>query len=115
MARREELTDEQWAILALLIPVSKRRADGRGRPLEQRLAAQGIELIAPHRRNRNRVPPQEGRALRRYRHRWKIERLFTRLHKYKRMMTRWDRCREHFTAFVHLALAMILLRRLQRC
>jgi transposase len=34
MARREELTDEQWAILAPLIPVQQRRADGRGRPLK---------------------------------------------------------------------------------
>jgi transposase len=34
MARREELTDEQWAILAPFIPVQKRRADGRGRPIK---------------------------------------------------------------------------------
>jgi transposase len=115
MARREELTGEQWAILAPLTPVSKRRAGGRGRPLDQRLAAQGIELIAPHRRNRNRIPPQEGRALRRYRRRWQVERLFAWLHKYRRVMTPWDRCRERFTAFVHLALAMLLWRRLQRC
>jgi transposase len=32
MARREELTDEQWAILEPLIPAPVRRADGRGRP-----------------------------------------------------------------------------------
>lgn len=32
MARREELTDEQWAILAPLIPLTRRRPDGRGRP-----------------------------------------------------------------------------------
>src|SRR5688572_9332041 len=32
MARREELTDEQWAILMPLIPAPLRRADGRGRP-----------------------------------------------------------------------------------
>jgi transposase len=34
MARREELTDAQWALLAPLIPVQPRRADGRGRPLK---------------------------------------------------------------------------------
>jgi IS5 family transposase len=44
-------------------------------PLDQRLAARGIELIAPHRRNRKRAPTQDGRTLRRYRRRWKIERL----------------------------------------
>jgi transposase len=32
MARREELTDEQWAIIAPLIPEPPRREDGRGRP-----------------------------------------------------------------------------------
>jgi len=32
MARREELTDEQWAIIAPLIPKLLRREDGRGRP-----------------------------------------------------------------------------------
>jgi transposase len=84
-------------------------------PLDQMLAAEGIELIAPHRSNRTRPPTQDGRPLRRYRRRWKIERLFAWLNKYKRVMTRWDRCSERFTAFVHLALAMILLRRLQRC
>src|SRR5919106_594613 len=34
MARRAELTNEQWALLAPSIPVQKRRADGRGRPLK---------------------------------------------------------------------------------
>jgi transposase len=33
MARREEITDEQWAILEPLIPPTMRRADGRGRPV----------------------------------------------------------------------------------
>ncbi len=32
MARGEELTDEQWAVLAPLIPEPPRREDNRGRP-----------------------------------------------------------------------------------
>jgi transposase len=32
MARKDELTDEQWAILEPLIPEPERRADGKGRP-----------------------------------------------------------------------------------
>ena len=32
MARREELTDEQWAIIESLIPPPRRRRDGPGRP-----------------------------------------------------------------------------------
>jgi len=35
-----------------------------------------IELIAPHRRKRKRPPTQDRRTLRRYRRRWKAERLF---------------------------------------
>ena len=43
--------------------------------LDRDLAETGVEMIAPHRRNRkNRT--QDGRALRRYRRRWKIERPF---------------------------------------
>jgi hypothetical protein len=30
--RGEELTDEQWELLSVLIPEPVRRADGRGRP-----------------------------------------------------------------------------------
>jgi transposase len=80
-------------------------------PLDQRLAAQGIALIAPHRAKRSRPRTQDERVLRRYQRRWKIERLFAWLNKFKRVMTRWDRLIEHFLAFVHLACAMILMRR----
>src|SRR5262245_35606782 len=80
-------------------------------PLDQRLAAQGIALIAPHRTNRSKPKTQDQRVLRRYQRRWKIERLFAWLNKYKRVLVRWDRLIEHFLAFVHLACAMILMRR----
>ena len=80
-------------------------------PLDQRLAERGIELIAPHRKGRIRPATQDGRPLRRYRRRWKVERTFAWLNKFKRVITRWDRCIEHYTAFVHLSLIMILLRR----
>jgi len=40
----------------------------------------GIELIAPHLSSRQH-PTQDGRPLRRYRRRWKIERLFAWLHR----------------------------------
>ncbi len=80
-------------------------------PLDQKLAQMGIELIAPHKCNRKRAATQDGRALRRYKRRWKIERLFAWLNKFKRVLTRWDYCAERYTAFVHLAFSMILLRR----
>jgi len=46
-------------------------------PVEVRaeLAAMGVEMISPH-HPRRRKKTQDGRPLRRYRHRWKIERLF---------------------------------------
>ncbi len=40
------------------------------------LKKKNIELIAPHRRNRTKPKTQDGRKLRRYQHRWKVERLF---------------------------------------
>ena len=80
-------------------------------PLDEALAGQGIELIAPHRKNRKKAPSQDGRALRRYKRRWKIERLFAWLNKFKKAITRWERSYERFTGLVHLAFSMILLRR----
>ena len=41
--RGEELTDEQWAIIAPLIPEPPRREDGRGRPwLDPRAMINGV-------------------------------------------------------------------------
>jgi len=68
-------------------------------------------LIAPHRSNRSRRPTQDGRVLRRYKRRWKIERLFAWLNKFRRIMTRWEYDDRRFTGFVHLACSMILLHR----
>ncbi len=80
-------------------------------PLDRRLReAYGVELIAPHRSNRQRPATQDGRALRRKRRRWKIERLFAWFHNYRRIVTRWERYADNFLAMIHLAAAMILLR-----
>ncbi len=43
-------------------------------PLDKRLSEKGIELIAPHKRNRSKAAPQDGRVLRRYERRRKVER-----------------------------------------
>lgn len=46
-------------------------------PLDERLCQErGVELIAPHKANRKKPSTQDGRPLRRYRRRWKVERLF---------------------------------------
>ena len=63
-------------------------------------------------RNRKRPATQDGRPLRRYRCRWKVERLFSWLNKYKHPLVRWDHCHERFTAFVQLVFSMIFMRKL---
>jgi transposase len=79
-------------------------------PLDTRLREErGIELIAPHRSTRRRKT-QDGRALRRYVRRWKIERLFAWLLNYRRLTTRWERHAENFLGFVQLGCICILLR-----
>jgi transposase len=150
-----DLTDEQWKTLDPLIPKSRRRPDGRGRPwksrrsrnglpvsvcaesatphevtlavstllqmvvpdapqnlvgdnaydsdrLDAELKFYGIEVIAPHRRNR-RNSTQDGRRLRRYRRRWKIERLFAWLQNFRRLVIRYERHAENFLGMLQLA------------
>jgi transposase len=80
-------------------------------PLDGTMARQGIELIAPHRENRKRPPTQDGRPLRRYRRRWKMERLFAWLNKFRRLVVRYEYHVQNFLAFVHLGCALILLKR----
>ncbi len=79
-------------------------------PLDMALAAWGIEMIAPHRRGRVRPKTQEGRPLRRYRRRWKIERLFAWLGNFRRLVVRYERYALNFLGFVHLGCILILLR-----
>ena len=44
-------------------------------PLDRELAAMGIDMVSPHHPRRRRKT-QDGRKLRRYKRRWKVERLF---------------------------------------
>jgi transposase len=77
--------------------------------LDAELAQQGVELIAPHRSDRKRKT-QDGRPLRRYRRRWKVERLFAWLQNYRRVVVRYERHPENFLGMLHLACCLILLR-----
>jgi transposase len=82
-------------------------------PLDAGLAPLGIELIAPHRRKRKRPKTQDGRPLRRYTRRWKVERLFAWLGNYRRLVVRYERYERHalnFLGFVHLGCILLLLR-----
>lgn len=79
-------------------------------PLDERLARQGVAMIAPHRVNRVRPATQDGRELRRYRRRWKVERLFAWLHNFRRLVTRYEYKLENFKGFVQLACIVIVMR-----
>ena len=71
----------------------------------------GIEMISPNRSNRKKKT-QDGRPLRRYVRRWKVERLFAWLQNYRRLVTRYERHAENFQGFVYLGCLCILLRHL---
>jgi transposase len=79
-------------------------------PLDQRLAEQGIELIAPHRSNRKKPKTQDGRPLRRYKRRWKGERLFAWLQNFRRILVRHEYYAQNYLGFVQLGCTIILLR-----
>ena len=75
------------------------------------LRERNVELIAPHNPTRKHKT-QDGRALRRYRRRWKIERLFAWLMNFRRLVTRYERFAENFLGFLRLGCLVILLRHL---
>ncbi len=79
-------------------------------PLDKELAEQDVEMIAPHKANRKKAATQDGRPLRRYKRRWKIERLFAWLQNFRRIAMRFDFHDENYLGFVHLGCIRILLR-----
>jgi len=81
-------------------------------PLRRRLKQRGIQLVCPHRKNRRKAPTQDGRALRRYRRRWKVERTFAWLGNFRRLVVRYERRLLMYNAFFHVACLIITLRHL---
>jgi len=71
-------------------------------------ASVGIDLLAPHRRNRR---PEncsnDGRKMRRYRNRWRVERTFAHAGNYRRFTTRYERLLVTANAVVN-AVCMLL-------
>lgn len=70
----------------------------------------GIEMIAPHIHTRK-TKTQDGRPLRRYKRRWRVERLFAWLQKFRRLVTRYENKAANFLGFLQLGCIVILLRR----
>ncbi len=79
--------------------------------LDAQLAARGIEMIAPHNPTRK-TKTQDGRALRPYRRRWHVERLFAWMMRFRRLVTRWEYHEANFLGMLQLGCLIILLRHL---
>jgi len=81
-------------------------------PLRERLAGRGIELICPYRSNNTQKKYYDGRTMRRYRRRYKVERTFSWLGNSRRLVVRWERDIVVYRAFFHIACMIVALRRL---
>ena len=77
--------------------------------LRESLAVRGILLLCPHRENRTRPSTNDGRAMRRYKRRYKVERTLSWLYNCRRLVTRWEYYPELFQSFVHLACLLTIL------
>ena len=75
------------------------------------LAKRGIEPIIPARSNNRIATHPDGRKLRRYKRRWIIERSNSWLQTFRRLVVRYERSEKVFTALVHMACALITLKR----
>lgn len=79
--------------------------------LADELAQDGVELIAPHRSNRKAENvTQDGRPLRRYKRRWKVERTIAWLQNFRRLCIRWEKSTELFSGFLHFSCTILLLK-----
>jgi transposase len=81
-------------------------------PLRERLTDRGIELICPYRSNNKGQKYYDGRKMRRYKRRYKVERTFSWLGNFRRLVVRWDHDIVVYNAFFHIACLIITLRRL---
>ena len=76
--------------------------------LDTQMAGLGVRMISPNRTGTRRT--QDGRELRRYKRRWKIERAFAWLGFNRRLVTRYERYIANFEAFIHCACSFLLFR-----
>lgn len=79
--------------------------------LRDELEAAGYRPVIPHRSNRVRPSRNDGRRLRRYRHRWVVERTNAWLHCYRGLAVRWA---HHTFMYIGLAYAAFIDMALKR-
>jgi transposase len=82
-----------------------------GDPLRDDLEAERYVPVIPHRKNRVKPSRNDGRRLRRYRRRWKIERTNAWLHCYRALAVRWSNYLFVYVGLVYLAFIHIALKR----
>ena len=81
--------------------------------LDKKLAEKyQVEMIAPNRRNRCKT--QDGRQLRRYKRRWKVERFFSWLQSYRHITVRYDYYVENYFSMIQLACIMFYFKLILR-
>ena len=80
-------------------------------PLRDDVEAAGFVPVIPHRKNRVRPSRNDGRRLRRYRRRWKIERTNAWLHCYRGLAVRWSHYPFMYVGLVYLAFIHMALQR----
>jgi transposase len=79
--------------------------------LDEQLAQQGIELIAPHRSGRKAENvTQDRRSLRRYARRWTVERTISWFQNFRRLCIRWEKSTKLFSGFLQLGCTILLLK-----
>jgi transposase len=78
--------------------------------LRAALDERGVRLLAPHRSNRTQSRTNDGRHLRRYRRRWIIERTFSWLQNFRRLLQRHERYAFIFAGFVSMAALITTVR-----
>jgi transposase len=105
----EDTLDRTWIGIPLKRLIGDKAYDSD--PLDKRLIEdRGIQLIAPLRSNRSQPRTQDGRPLRRYKRRWKVERLFAWLQNFRLLVVRYEYHAMNFLGMVQLGCIVILLR-----
>jgi transposase len=80
-------------------------------PLRDEVEAAGLVPVIPHRKNRVRPSRNDGRRLRRYRHRWLVERTNAWLHCYRGLAVRWSYYPMMYAGLVYLCFIHLALQR----
>lgn len=79
--------------------------------LDEEMAKRGVDMIAPHRRNRKpENKTQDGRKVRRYKRRWTVERTIAWLQNYRRLCIRWEKSQAMFQGFLNFTCAILLIK-----